>query len=89
MHAGLGQESAALHELGLVPLQGLLVERRGFEVPVDFLEIAEAAGLRALSAVEDADVIHGRLLLVAHRPAAGWRLPTAVALLPQAARSSP
>ena len=72
MHAGLGQKRAALHELGLAPGQGLLVERGRLEIPVDPLEVAEAGGLGALRAVEDADIFHGRLLLIAGHRAAGW-----------------
>ena len=49
-------------------IEGLLVEGGRLEVPENALEIAEAEGLGALRAVEDADIVHGKpLLIVPHR----------------------
>jgi hypothetical protein len=70
MHAGFGQERAAPDELGLPSGQGLLVERGRLEIPIDPFQVAEPEGLSAHGAVEDADIIHGRLLLIASLRAA-------------------
>jgi hypothetical protein len=67
MHTRVGEEGAAVRELGLAAAERVFVQGRRLQVPEHAFEVAEAKGFGALRTVEDADIFHDLLLLVAVR----------------------
>ncbi len=73
MDAGLRADRAALHDRGLAGRDGMLVERRRIEIPVDRSQVLESEFVGAVGAVPQSRFLHDQP--PPRRPAAAGTLP--------------